>query len=247
MNTILSMLTVGIIPFAFLVTSTGIAPAQETKTTKKLSPVGNWTWIRKSGDKQIESRITVVEKDGEFFGKLQDDEHDFELKNAKLDDGKFSFSVSPHEESPDKQITFNGKLTADHIKGKMTYTIGGESKSIDWVAKRVQPLDAIVGKWSLEFETPDGNELVFEIEVKKKDNRGITLRFTDEDSTKISKVKFKDEILTFESKQQYEGEPLKVEWDLKLDGDTLDGVLYYQFERIPDNSGDIEVFGERVK
>ena len=246
MKSILSLLTVGIIPFAFLVSSE-IAPAQETKTTKKVSPIGNWSWLRKSGDKQIESKITVIKKEGKFFGKLTDDEQELELKNAKLEDGQFSFAVTPHKESPDKQIKFKGKLSADQIKGKMSYTINGDIKTKDWVAKRVQSFDAITGKWNLEFETPDGNQLEFEIEVKKKNNRGISLRFTNQDSTEISNIKFKNDILTFESKQQYEGEPLKVEWDLKLDGEALDGALYYQFERIPDNRGDIDVFGHRVK
>ena len=248
MNTFLKTLTAVAIPIAILILSSATAPAQETKASKKAeehSPAGSWTWERKSGKSKIESNVTIVEKDGKFSGKFKDDDHDLDIKNCKLEDGTFSFAVFPDPKKPEHVIKFSGKVSADKIKGKMNYMVKDEAKSVTWTATRYIPMDAVIGKWQLEFETPDGVALEFMIQAKKK-GKGLGVSFVDDDATKVRKVKFKNGVLSFDSQQVYEEQPVSVEWDLKIDGDEIIGTLYYMFDE-QDEEGEIEVYGERVK
>ncbi len=248
MNTILKSLTAVAFPIAVLILSTTSMPAQQTKPAEMVkdhSPVGTWIWERKSGDKMIESKVTIAEKDGKFSGKVKDEEHDLEIKNSALKDGTFSFEVFPHPEAPTAAIKFEGKVSADKIAGTMSYTVNDEDKSIPWTAKKYDPMTPVIGKWLLEFETPDGNALSFKIQAKKKGKRlGVT--FVDDKTAKVRSVKFKDGVLTFSTKQDYQDQPISVDWDLTIEGNQVNGVLYYYFDETQDE-GEIEVTGERVK
>lgn len=247
MNTILKSLTAVALPIAVLILSSSSVSAQTEpdKKVKDQSPVGTWTWERKSGDKMIESKITIMKNDGKFSGKLKDVEHDLEIKNSELKDGTFSFEVFPHPEAPTVAIKFEGKVSADNIKGTMSYTVKDEDKTVPWTAKRYDPMTAVIGKWLLEFETPDGVEIAFKIEAKKKGKKlGVT--FLDEPSAKVRSIKFKDGVLSFSTKQEYEDQPISVDWELTVKGNQIDGQLYYYFDETQDE-GEIEVTGERVK
>lgn len=237
------------IPFALVFMFAGQADAQDKKTAEKVvhfSPTGTWNWERKAGDATVKCELIVSKKkDGTFSGKYEDKDHKLDIKNAKLEEGSFSFEVAPRPDSPKMVIQFNGKVAADSIKGKMSYPVGDETKSTDWLAKRSDPMKAALGKWFLEFETPDGTEIQFTINVKKKGN-GVSVSFVDDESAETKKVKFKKNVLSFDTEQDYQGQPLDVEWDLKIDGNQLDGTLYYAFQNSAEE-GEIEVIGERVK
>lgn len=236
-----------VIPFVVLALLPAIGHAQENDSKKDVvhSPVGTWSWMRKSGESEIPSQLTIVKKDGKFTGKFKDKDHDLAIKNGKLKDGTFSFEVFPHAEKPELAIKFSGDVKAEKITGTMNYSINGE-QSLPWVAKRVDPMSPVLGKWLLEFETPDGVALSFTVEAKEKGER-LTLAFVGDDSAKFREVNFKDGVLSFETKQVYQEQPLSVEWDLTLKGNQATGTLYYSFDNDAAEAGEIEVTGERIK
>jgi hypothetical protein len=249
MNAIFKPLAAVALPFVVLFVLATHSPAQEAKSKEKVekySPVGTWNWERKVGDSMIPSQLTIEEKGGKFSGKLKDKDNDLEIKNSTLKDGTFSFEVFPHAEHPDVAIKFSGKLSADKITGRMNYDVNGEAKSVDWVAKRDDPFKAVLGKWFLEFETPDGQGVSFTMEVKKK-GKGLDVTFLDDDTAKIKKVKFKKGVLSFDTKQLYQDQPLTVEWDLTIKGNIVTGLLFYSFDNNTAQQGELDVDGERVK
>ena len=249
MHKFFKSLVVLALPVTFLGLVAISVNAQETKPAKKVkqqSPVVTWNWERKSGEEKMSTKLTVAQKDGKFTGKVKDEDHDLAIKSCELKDGTFSFEVFPHPEKPDFSIKFSGKVSENQIKGTMNYFAEEEDKSIPWIAKRDDPNQAVLGKWLLEFETPDGAALSFTIEAKKK-GKGIGLEFVDDDSAKFRKVKFKDGVLSFVTKQVYEDQPISVEWDLTIKGNQATGSLYYSFDNDAAEEGEIEVNGERVK
>jgi hypothetical protein len=249
MNAILKSFSTVALPVTFLILSSSVLIAQDAGAKKKsntLSPVGTWNWEQKAGDSKIKSQLTVVKKGDQYTGKYKDKDRNLDIKNAKLKDGTFSFEVVPHQEKPELAIKFAGKLSADKITGTMKYTINDEPKSVAWVAKREDPFKAVLGKWFLEFETPDGQALEFTIEVKKK-GKGLGVAFVDDESVKIRKVKFKNGLLSFDTEQTYQEQPLTVEWDLTIDGNLVTGTLFYSFDNDEAAQGEIDVDGERVK
>ena len=135
-------------------------------------------------------------------------------------------------------------MAPESIKGKMSYSIGDQDQAMQWNAKRFDPMNAATGKWTLEFVTPDDLEVSFTIKVQKK-GKGLSVDFVDDDSVDVSHVKFKKNVLSFDSEQVYQGIPVTVEWDVKLDDDLVDGVLYYSFDN-EQGEGELTVTGERV-
>lgn len=246
MNTICRSFATLVLPLAFVCLSTQLDAQVSSKKKTENSPVGSWNWERKSGDEMIKSQLTVTKKGDTYAGRVKDKDHDLTIKNSKFKDGTFSFEVSPHKENPEMTIQFSGKVSKGEIKGTMNYTVNGEEKSQEWNPKRSEPYAAVLGKWLLEFETPDGQQLSFTIEAKKKGKK-LGLAFVDDDSAKFKNVKFKKGVLSFDTKQMYQDQPLNVEWDLEIDGDDLSGMLYYSFENDVAEAGEIEVMGERVK
>ena len=231
--------------FCFLVASSSMAQ-DDKPTAASPSPVGTWNWEWKAGQNTIASSVTILNKNGKLSGVYKDKERKLDIQNPTLKKGELTFFILPNKDDQDYRIQFKGKVAKSSITGKMTYPAKGADKTVDWKAKRAEDFSGIVGKWVLEFATPDGVSLEYNVTVSKK-KKGISLKFAEDSSAKISKVLFKDDILTFTSVQDYEGQPISVDWDLTLKGEQLDGVLYYQFTEIPEQNGELEVSGSRSK
>ena len=223
-------------------------PAQQEKTTTKsnvASPVGTWTWERKADKKKLTTKLTISEKSGTYSGRVKDSKLDLKIEECKFEDGKLSFLVFPYPDRPKKSISFFGSVSDDQIKGKMSFDVDGETKSDKWLAKRFNPMNAAVGKWLVEFDTPDGQSHAYEFRAKIKDEK-ITLKFIGDQSAEVKNVKFKDGVLSFYSQQDYEGQNVSVDWELEIDGSNLGGKLYYSFDNSQEE-GELEVTGSQVK
>ncbi len=229
---------------AALLTTAAPSSAQETSgAVKDNSPKGEWAWKRQAGNDSVLCRLTIKEKDGKLSGIYKDNRHELKIQNAQMKDGSLSFEINPKPDDKSRLISFKGKVAKESIIGKMTYLVKDQPKSTDWKAERYDPSMAVLGKWSINFETPDGNKLNYEFEVTQK-TKGIGLKFLGDNNSKVSKVAFKNGVLVFDSTQEYEGQPIEVEWDLGIDGDKIDGRLFYSFA---EGEGELDVTGERVK
>lgn len=60
------------------------------------------------------------------------------ISEIKVNDGKFSFSIPPQWEPGSDDMTFEGVLTGETLKGKMRYTDG---KTYDWIGVRAPKLE----------------------------------------------------------------------------------------------------------
>lgn len=67
-------------------------------------------------------------------------EHEWEIKEAKLQGDKMSFTVTHPFEVGHGEVTssYQGKITGDTIKGTFKTEFLGHATDSDWVAKRVQ-------------------------------------------------------------------------------------------------------------
>ncbi len=111
---------------------------------KKADPTGTWTWMRQGRQSGAEVKMTLkLKAEGDkLTGKLTSpgrqggDPVEIEVKDGKIKGDEISFTVTREVGGNTFKSKYNGKVTADTIKGKMEFERNGEAQSRDWEAKR---------------------------------------------------------------------------------------------------------------
>jgi hypothetical protein len=125
---------------ALLVLSTlAVVRAQD----QKADPTGTWSWTvpgRGGGPDRKMSLKFKVEGD-KLTGKLitpgrGERTTETEIKDGKIKDGEFSFTVSRERNGTTTVTKYTGKISGDTIKGKTSTERNGQSSGRDWEAKR---------------------------------------------------------------------------------------------------------------
>jgi hypothetical protein len=104
---------------------------------------GTWSWTRPGRNGGPEQKMTLkLKADGEkLTGTLSSPGRDGQATETAIADGKvkgeeISFTVT-REFNGNKMVTkYNGKVSADAIKGKTEIDRNGQTQSRDWEAKR---------------------------------------------------------------------------------------------------------------
>jgi len=118
-----------------------VAQAQE----KKINPTGKWSWSSpgRDGGPGRTNTLTLKLEGEKLTGKMSSPgrgdqpARETEITEAKLKGADISFTVV-REFGGNKMVSkYNGKITADTIKGKIEFERNGEAQSRDWEAKRV--------------------------------------------------------------------------------------------------------------
>ena len=69
----------------------------------------------------------------------------------------------------------------------------------------------------------------------------------DADDAKVSNIKYKEGLLVFDVALVFQEQELALEYELEFDSmDTMEGSMYFEFEGM-DQSGDVDLDGERIK
>jgi hypothetical protein len=118
--------------------------AQTQAEDKKADPAGTWTWTRPGRNGGPDQKLTLkLKTEGDKVtgvlispGRQGGDPTETKIEDAKLNGDEICFTVT-REFNGNKMVTkYNGKLTADSIKGKAEFERNGEKQSRDWEAKR---------------------------------------------------------------------------------------------------------------
>jgi hypothetical protein len=104
---------------------------------------GTWTWTTpgRNGGEPRKMTLKLKAEGEKLTGKLGAPNRDGEVTETDIADGKIkgdevSFTVTREFNGNKFTSKYNGKLSADAIKGKMEFERNGESQSRDWEAKR---------------------------------------------------------------------------------------------------------------
>jgi len=111
---------------------------------KKGDPSGTWTWTTPGRNGGADRKMTLkLKTEGEkVTGTLsfpgQDGEPvKSEIENGKIKGDEISFTVTREFNGNKRTMKYNGKISADTIKGKTEFErSNGETQSRDWEAKR---------------------------------------------------------------------------------------------------------------
>ena len=105
---------------------------------------GTWTWTMQGRQGGAERKMTLkLKTEGDkLTGKLSSPGRDggqareTEITDGKVKGNEVSFTVVREFNGNKMTSKYNGKVTADTIKGKMEFERNGETQSRDWEAKR---------------------------------------------------------------------------------------------------------------
>lgn len=118
--------------------------AQAQAQDKKADPTGTWGWTtpgRNGGPERKMSLKLKVEGD-KLTGKLTSpgrqggEPTETEIADGKIKGDEVSFTVTREFNGNKMTSKYNGKVSADAIKGKIESERNGETQSRDWEAKR---------------------------------------------------------------------------------------------------------------
>jgi hypothetical protein len=117
--------------------------AQARAADKGSDAAGTWTWTMKGRQGGPDRKMTLKLKvDGDkVTGKLNSpgrdgQDRETEIKDGKLKGDEISFTVTREMNGNSITSKYNGKVSADSIKGKIEFERNGEPVSRDWEAKR---------------------------------------------------------------------------------------------------------------
>jgi len=103
----------------------------------KRSVAGTWKWtFTPPGGQSFDVTLKLKQDGDKLTGTLIRGERESPVQEGKFKDGEVSFQVTREREGQTITTKYQGKLSADTIKGKITSNFGGEERTFDWEAKR---------------------------------------------------------------------------------------------------------------
>ena len=100
---------------------------------------GTWTWTTPAqGNRPERKSILKLKTEGDkLTGTINGRQEDIKITDGKVTGDEVSFKVSRSGQNGNTFVQkYNGKLSGDTIKGKVTFERNGEERNVDWEAKR---------------------------------------------------------------------------------------------------------------
>ncbi len=224
---------------ASLLASTTLAAEEEA-----LDPTGTWKWETTRRDRTFESALRLSLKDDKVVATLERRGEDVEIEKTKLDGDTLSFQYTRSWDDRSVTVKFSGKISEDAIKGHVDWTVGDQSGTRDWEARRVVEVADVLGTWKFELEMGDGGRMEPSITITQdgEDLRGaFNSRFGQRDARN---VKLENNVLTFEISGDTDDSEFLVIYRGKPRGDAIAGTIEYDFGG---QTGSIDFKGRRQK
>uniref|UniRef100_A0A7C4LM01 Uncharacterized protein n=1 Tax=Schlesneria paludicola TaxID=360056 RepID=A0A7C4LM01_9PLAN len=104
---------------------------------EKANPTGTWKWTRMQGDKTREMTLKLKLEGDQLTGALIGrNDQETKIEDAQFKDGQVSFSVTIERNGQKFVTKYSGKLEEDTIRGTMAFERQGQSRTVEWIAKR---------------------------------------------------------------------------------------------------------------
>jgi hypothetical protein len=115
--------------------------AQIQAADAKADGTYNWTMPGRNGGPDRKMTLTLKTEGDKVTGKIASPGRDGQTQNTEIQDGKIkgdeiSFTVVREFNGNKMTSKYNGKVSAEGIKGKVSFERNGENQSRDWDAKR---------------------------------------------------------------------------------------------------------------
>jgi len=110
--------------------------AEDKKTTGNATGTWKSTFTTPQG-KTVETVYKLKQEGEKLTGTAKGPRgNEAKIEEGKVKDGKVSFQISREFNDQKFTMKYQGKLSGDTIKGKMEISVGDQTRSVDWEAKR---------------------------------------------------------------------------------------------------------------
>jgi hypothetical protein len=122
-------------------------------------------------------------------------------------------------------IKYSGKLSGDKITGKCEFEVNGETRTLDWEAKRDAAKASAAGNWNTALILGDGNRIEGALELKQDGDKltGATVR--NENKTPIQDGEIVGDEISFKVVRDRDGRKVTAKYKGKITGDTVKGKV----------------------
>lgn len=205
---------------------------------------GDWELVATSDGGTFEPKLVIVHDGDKLEGLyIWDEGTQVAIKEAKLNDKELTFKVE-HDFSGDTiVVVYTVTTDGDSLKGKADYDLGGQTGTATIEGKRVKAAD-VAGTWNLTLTSDDGQS--FDVTAKLEQGAdGLKGSYTGPaGDAEISDASVKGDKVAFKVSRERDGQTIVIEYEGKVDGDTMKGEAEYDFGG---QSGAFKFEGKRAK
>jgi hypothetical protein len=183
---------------------------------------GTWKWSLAG---QNGETILKLKHDGEkLTGSYTNQFGKAEITDGSLKEGEITFKVKREFNGQPFIIKYSGKFSGDKITGKCEFNVNGETRSLEWEAKR-DTANAVSGNWSTALILSDGTRIEGTLKLKQDGDQlsGVTVR--NENETQILDGKIAGDEITFKVIRDRDGRKVTAKYKGKITGDTVKGKV----------------------
>ena len=147
-------------------------------------------------------------------------------RHCSLKDGDITFKVKREFNDQAFLIKYSGKLSGDKITGKCEFDVNGQTRALEWEAKRdTAKAAADSGNWNTALILGDGNRIEGTLKLKQDGDKltGATVR--SENETPIQDGKIAGDEITFKVIRDRDGRTVTAKYKGKITGDTVKGKV----------------------
>jgi hypothetical protein len=192
---------------------------------------GSWNLDIQTDDGQTLKATVNLKKDGDKLGGtfVGVDGTEAKIDEASVKDGELAIKVTVDFQGSELIAKF--KLKGDDAggaKGTVDYDLGGQTGTLDVIAKRPAGDKKLAGKWDVEVMTDDGQTLKSSVKIEVDgDKLKGTAVTPDGKEVKLEDGKVSGDEVTFAINVDFEGTALVAKFKGKVDGDKIKGQVDY--------------------
>lgn len=182
---------------------------------------GTWKWslTGQTGETTLNLKQDGQKLTGSYtnqFGKA-------DIADGAFKDETVAFKVNREFNGQAFVIKYSGKLSGDKITGKCEFDVNGQTRALDWNAKRDGA--KADGNWNTALIINDGNRIEGTLKLKS-DGEKLTGAVARNDSeTQIQDGKISGDEIAFTVVREREGRKVTAKYKGKIAGDSIKGKV----------------------
>ena len=208
---------------AFILIFAAVALAAFTTFGADTNADGVWKWSLAG---QNGETILKLKQEGEkLTGTYTNQFGKAEISDGSLKDGNIAFKVEREFNGQPFIVKYSGKLSGDKITGKCEFEINGDTRALDWDAKRDSAQAAASGTWNTALILTDGNRIEGTLKLKQDGDKLTGAAVRNENETPIQDGKIAGDEITFKVTRDRDGRKVTAKYKGKITGDTIKGKV----------------------
>jgi len=209
-------------PFTLIFAAVALAASTAFGADTNAAGIWKWYLAGQNGDTILKLKQEGEKLTGSYtnqFGKA-------EITDGSLKDGEITFKVNREFNGRPFLIRYSGKLSGDKINGKCEFDANGETRALEWKAKRDNAeADDASGNWNTALILGDGNRIEGTLKLKQDGDKLTGAAIRNENETQIQEGKIAGNEISFKVIRDRDARKVTAKYKGKIAGDTVKGKV----------------------